>query len=77
MNRFSVLAVLFLVGATSFCQAANTPGRTLSSAPDLSQYRLEAVLFEGSRSFSPEQLKETFNVPVGDKFNPHRYRSRA
>ena len=28
MNRFSVLAVLFLVGSMSFCQAANTPGRT-------------------------------------------------
>ncbi len=69
MNRFSVLAVLFLVGVTSFCQAANAPGRALSNPPDLSQYRLEAVLFEGSRSFSPEQLKEAFHVPVGDKFN--------
>jgi outer membrane protein assembly factor BamA len=69
MNRFSVLAVLFLVGPTNIGQAANTPDRTVSSAPDLSQYRLEAVLFEGSRSFSPEQLKETFHVSVGDKFN--------
>jgi len=29
----------------------------------------KAVLFEGSRSFSPEQLKDRFNVPIGDKFN--------
>jgi outer membrane translocation and assembly module TamA len=70
MNRFAVLTVLFLLGCTGFCQTADTSGRTLSSpAPDLSQYRLEAVLFEGSRSFSPERLKETFNVPVGDKLN--------
>jgi hypothetical protein len=70
MNRFGALTVLFLLGSTSFCETANTSGRTLSSpAGDLSQYRLEAVLFEGSRSFSPEQLKERFNVPVGDKFN--------
>ncbi len=70
MNRFAVLTVLFLIGSTGFCQTADTSGKKLSSpAPDLSQYRLEAVLFEGSRSFSPEQLKETFNVPAGDKFN--------
>lgn len=70
MNRFPVLALLFLLGSTAFCQTADTSGRTLSSpAPDLSQYRLEAVLFEGSRSFSPEQLKDMFNVPTGDKFN--------
>jgi outer membrane protein assembly factor BamA len=69
MNRFAVLTVLFLLGSTGFCQTADTSGRTLSSpAPDLSQYRLEAVLFEGSRSFTPEQLKETFDVPVGEKF---------
>jgi outer membrane protein assembly factor BamA len=70
MNRFGVLTVLFLLGSTGFCQTADQSGRTLySPAGDLSQYRLEAVLFEGGRSFSPEQLKETFNVPVGDKFN--------
>jgi outer membrane protein assembly factor BamA len=69
MNRFAVLTVLFLLGSTGFCQTADTSGRTLSSpAPGLSQYRLEAVLFEGSRSFTPEQLKETFDVPVGEKF---------
>jgi outer membrane protein assembly factor BamA len=70
MNRFAVLTLLFLLGSTGFCQTADTSGGTLSSpAPDLSQYRLEAIVFEGVRSFSPEQLKETFNVPVGDKFN--------
>jgi Surface antigen variable number repeat len=70
MNWFAVLTVLFLLSSTGFCQKADASGRTLSSpAPDLSQYRLEAVLFEGSQSFSPEQLKETFNVPVGAKFN--------
>jgi outer membrane protein assembly factor BamA len=70
MNRFAVLSVLFLLGSTGFCQTADTSGRTLSSpAPDLSQYRLEAVIFEGGRSFSAKQLYDTFNVPVGDKFN--------
>jgi outer membrane protein assembly factor BamA len=70
MNRFAVITVLFLFGCTGFCQTADTSGRTLSSpAPDFSQYRLEAVIFEGGRSFSAEQLKDTFNVPVGDKFN--------
>jgi outer membrane protein assembly factor BamA len=70
MNRFGVLTVLFLLGSTGFCQTADTSGRTLyNPAGDLSQYRLESVLFEGSRSFSPEQLKETFNVPIGDKLN--------
>src|ERR1700683_855207 len=69
MNRFAVLTVLFLLGSTGFCQTADTSGRPLSPpAPDLSQYRLEAVLFEGSRAFTPEQLKETFDVPVGEKF---------
>ena len=70
MNRFGFLTALFLLGSTSFCQTADQSGRTLySPAGDLSQYRLEAVLFEGGRSFSPEQLKETFNIPIGDKFN--------
>ncbi len=64
MNRF---AVLFLLGSTGFCQTAD---RTLHNpAGDLSQYRLEAVLLEGARSFSSERLKDTFNVPIG-KFNP-------
>jgi outer membrane protein assembly factor BamA len=70
MNRFAVLTVLYLLGSPGFSQRANTAGRTLSSsAPDLSQYRLAAVLFEGSRTFSPEQLKDSFNVPIGDKFD--------
>jgi outer membrane translocation and assembly module TamA len=30
---------------------------------------VEAVTFDGSRSFSAEQLKNTFNVPVGERFN--------
>jgi outer membrane protein assembly factor BamA len=70
MNRFRMLAILFLLGPAGFCQTPDTSGKTLSRpAPDLSQYRLEAILFEGSRSFSPEQLKDTFNVPIGGKFN--------
>src|ERR1700733_13374137 len=70
MNQFRVLTVLFLLGSTGFCQTADTSGRTVSSpAPDLSQYRLEAVIFEGGRSFSAKHLYDTFNVPVGDKFN--------
>jgi len=70
MNRFGVLTVLLLLGSTSLCQTADKSGRTLySPAGDLSQYRLESVLFEGGRSFSPERLKDTFNVPIGDKFN--------
>jgi len=53
MNRFAVLTVLFLLGSPGFCQTADTSGRTLSSpAPDLSQSRLEEVIFEGGRSFS-------------------------
>ncbi len=71
MNRFRVLTVLFLLlPIASFCQTADTSGRPSSSpAPDLSQYRLERVLFEGGRSFSPEQLRDTFNVATGGKFN--------
>ena len=70
MNRLCVLTVLFLLGPTSFCTAAHTSGRAFSgSLPDLSQYRLEAVLFEGAISFSQEQLNDVFNVPTGDKFN--------
>jgi outer membrane protein assembly factor BamA len=70
MNLFRVLTVLFLLGSTGFCQTADTSGRTLSSpAPDFSRYRLEAVIFEGDRSFSAKQLDDTFNVPLGDKFN--------
>jgi outer membrane protein assembly factor BamA len=70
MNRFRMLAILFLLGPAGFCQTPDTSGKTLSRpAPDLSQYRLEAILFEGSRSFSPEQLKDTFKVPIGGKFN--------
>jgi len=33
------------------------------------QYRLEAVIFEGGHSFSPEQLRDALNVPVGGQFN--------
>jgi outer membrane protein assembly factor BamA len=70
MNRFGVLTVLFLLGSTSFCQTADQSGSTLySPAGDLSQYLLEAVIFEGGRSFPPERLKDTFNVPIGSKFN--------
>jgi outer membrane translocation and assembly module TamA len=70
MNRFRVLTVLLLLGSTGFCQTADTSGKTVSNpAPDLSQYRLESVLLEGSRSFTPDQLKGTFNVPIGGKFN--------
>jgi outer membrane protein insertion porin family len=70
MNRFRVLTVFFLLGSMGFCQTPDTSGRTVySPAGDLSQYRLETVLFEGGRSFSPEQLKDTFNVPIGGKFN--------
>jgi len=70
LNRFGVLTVLFLLGSAGFCQTADTSGRTHSSpAPDLSQYRLKEVIFEGGRSFSAKQLYDTFNVPVGDKLN--------
>jgi outer membrane protein assembly factor BamA len=33
------------------------------------RYRLEAVIFEGGRSFSAEQLRDAFAVAVGDEFN--------
>jgi outer membrane protein assembly factor BamA len=70
MNRFGLLTLLLLLGSTGFCHSADTSGRTLySPATDLAQYRLEAVFFEGSRSFSAEQLRDTFNVPAGGKFN--------
>jgi hypothetical protein len=71
MNSFRVLTALLLLGPiASFCQTADTSGTTPSSpAPGLAQYRLEAVHFKSGRSFSQEQLKSTFNVPVGDKFN--------
>ena len=67
----SVLTVLVLLCATvSFCQTTYTSDRTPSSStPDLAQYRLEAVHFEGGRSFSQEQLKNAFNVPLGNNFN--------
>jgi hypothetical protein len=70
MNRFGVFTVLFLLGSTGFCQTAAISGRTHSSpAPDLSQYRLEEVIFEGGRFFSAKRLYDTFHVPVGDKVN--------
>jgi outer membrane protein assembly factor BamA len=70
MNRSSVLMALFLLGSTSFCQAANTSAtRPSSHGPELAQYRLEAINFVGSHSFSIEQLRGAFNVPVGNKFD--------
>jgi outer membrane protein assembly factor BamA len=69
MNRFRVLTVLFLLGSAGFCQRPDTSGRTHTSAPDLSQFRIEVIIFEGGRSLSAEQLRDTFNVRVGDKFN--------
>ena len=33
------------------------------------QYRLEAVILEGGRSFSAEQLRDAFHVSAGDVFN--------
>jgi Surface antigen variable number repeat len=47
-------------------------GQFITSAPSrrqLSQYPLEALIFEGARLFSPEQLKDVFYVPIGDKVN--------
>jgi Surface antigen variable number repeat len=70
MNRFHVLIARFLLGSTCFCQTASTPATTPSGpVPELAQYRLEAIDFVGYRSFSIEQLKDTFNVPVGNKFD--------
>jgi outer membrane protein assembly factor BamA len=70
MNRSSVFITLFLLGSTSFCQAANTSPTTPSIyGAELAQYRLEAINFVGSQSFSTEQLKRAFNVPVGHKFD--------
>ena len=69
MNHLRVLCLLFLLGSTSFCQGPDTMGRTRSSDPDLSRYRLETILFDGGRPFSPEQLKNAFHVHAGDKFN--------
>jgi hypothetical protein len=70
MNRFGVLTVLFLLCSPSFSQTADTSGTTHSSpAPDLSQYRLKEVIFEGGRSFSAKRLYDTFHVPVGGKLD--------
>jgi hypothetical protein len=71
MSRFRVLIFLFLLAPIgSLCQTAGPSGGTPSSpAPDVAQYRLEAVRFEGGRSLSQEQLRNTFNVPLGTKFN--------
>jgi hypothetical protein len=71
MNSFRVLIVFFLLGpVASLSQTADPSGGTSSSsAPDPAQYRLEAIRFEGGRSFSQEQLKNAFSVPVGNKFN--------
>jgi hypothetical protein len=70
MDCVRVLALLFLLGSMGICQTTNPSGRTFSSpASDLSQYRIESVFFEGSRSFSSDQLKRAFNVPIGGKFN--------
>jgi hypothetical protein len=72
MNRLPILAVLFLLGCTAFCQTANSSRPTPSNhAPELTQYRLEAVDFEGSRLFTPKELEDSFHVPIGDKFD-HR-----
>jgi outer membrane protein assembly factor BamA len=71
MNCFRVLTVLLLLASTSFCQTASSSGSQASSnAPDLTQYGLEAVDFEGAHSFSQKQLIDAFNIPVGKKFNP-------
>ena len=70
MNRSFVFMALFLLGPTSFCQTANTSADTPSiQAPQLAQYRLEAIDFVGSHSFSIGQLKDAFDVPVGNKFD--------
>jgi outer membrane protein assembly factor BamA len=70
MIRFQILMALFLLGSTSYSQTANTSAAPPSSSTlEISQYRLAAIDFAGHRSFSIEQLKETFNVPLGNKFD--------
>jgi Surface antigen variable number repeat len=65
MKGLRVLITPFLLSVTVFCQTTATS----SPAPDLAQYRLEVVIFVGGRSLSAEQLRDAFNIHVGDKFN--------
>jgi outer membrane protein assembly factor BamA len=70
MSQFYILTVVFLLACPSFSQTAQVPGRSdASTTPDFSRYRLEVVVFEGARAFSPEQLRDAFHVFPGDKFN--------
>ena len=70
MNRLRVLAVPFLLACAGLCQTGGSSRTTPSNpAPDLTQYRLEAVDFEGSRSFTRTELEDSFHVPPGGKFD--------
>jgi outer membrane protein assembly factor BamA len=66
MNPWPVLATLFFFASSAFCQTAHPSDS--SHTPDLTQYQLGAINFVGNRVFSQEQLRGTFNVPVGGKF---------
>jgi outer membrane translocation and assembly module TamA len=62
--------VFLILGSTAVCQTAHTSHTASSSpAPDLSQYRLEAVDFVGNHAVSTEQIRDAFHVPVGNKFD--------
>jgi len=70
MNRLLVLTALLVFGSAGFAQDTQTPPTTgPGGTPDLSQYRVQALDFEGNRAFSSEQLTNTFHVPPGEKFN--------
>jgi hypothetical protein len=49
---------------------ANTSNAAPSSpAPDLAQYRLEAITFVGYQVIAAERLKDAYHVTVGNKFD--------
>lgn len=70
MSRSNFAVLVLLCATVGFCQTTCTPDRTPSSSTrDIAQYRLEAIHFEGGRSFSQEQLERSFDVPLGKNFN--------
>ena len=71
MNRFAFLRSSFfsVPSRVSAKQPIRQTKHFLALRQTSHNIGIQAVLFEGSRSFSAEQLRDTFNVPVGGKFN--------
>jgi outer membrane translocation and assembly module TamA len=63
----TLIGILCCMSVAASAWAAQ--GTALQPDSPGNSYRLEAVIFVGSRAFSQEELANVFEIPVGEEFN--------